>query len=326
MNCLENWFKYRMPGTSVAIGGSSHSTINGLAKGFVAAPFRNPAHGLFTIPMDFPLQEEEVAVHDSHIPDGTTRDEHRREVECIKAFLKSNPGKIVASRAIKIERRILLNDTFNTLCEAYPDAFVFMFSTPQTGTWIGATPELLLRKDGNRVMTMALAGTRHAGESGEWDIKNKEEQQMVTEHITQMLSDDCTTISYSHPHTLRAGNVEHICTDITATLSDKPHLEEILCRLSPTPAVCGSDRIESMRIIKETERHDREMYGGFCGPYELGGETAIFVNLRSAKCGDSAVCVYAGGGITLRSDADAEWEETEIKSKTIINKLKTSEV
>lgn len=315
-----------MPGASESIGGTSHTVAKGLTEGFVVAPFRNPADGLFTIPHDYPLREEDIAVHNSTIPGSTTREEHRREVESIKAFLKSKPGKIVASRAIRIERKIQLSDTFNTLCEAYPDAFVFMFSTPHTGTWIGATPELLLRKDGNRVMTMALAGTRQAGEDGEWDIKNREEQQMVTEHITQMLSNDCTTISYSRPHTLRAGNVEHICTDITATLSDVPHLEEILCRLSPTPAVCGSDRIESMRIIRETERHDREMYGGFCGPCELGCKTAMFVNLRSAKCSENELCVYAGGGITLLSDADAEWEETEIKSKTIINKLKTSEV
>lgn len=323
---MENWFKYRIPGTSGAIGGASHTTVRGLAEGFVAAPFKNPADGLITIPRDYPLHEEYIKAVESRLPDSTTREEHRREVECIKSHLAGRPGKTVASRAIRIDRKIQLSETFQILCEAYPDAFVFMFSTPETGTWIGASPELLLRKKDNRVITMALAGTRRAGEDGEWDLKNQEEQQMVTEHITQTLCDNCSTISYTQPHTLRAGNVEHICTDISATLTGDQRLEEILCRLSPTPAVCGSDREESMHIISQTERHDREMYGGFCGPCGICGETALFVNLRSAKCTGNSLCVYAGGGITRLSEADSEWEETEIKSQTIINKLKTSEV
>lgn len=323
-----------MPGTSETYGGASENLITGLGEGFAVAPFCNPAMGLVTIPDELPLREEYVRPLPSPVPESTTREEHRIEVERIKSSLRGDTGKIVASRAIRFDCSVDLADTFQSLCDAYPEAFVFMFSTPQTGTWIGASPELLLSKKGQKVGTMSLAGTRPAGTEGDWDIKNREEQEMVTDFISDMLSEYCSAIAYSKEYTRKAGNVEHICTEITATLSDTAlkedtgdkeslkALEGILCRLSPTPAVCGSDREQSMRIISETERHDREMYGGFCGPCALHGETAFYVNLRSAKCRADAVCVYAGGGITRRSEPDIEWEETEIKSQTMIRNLK----
>lgn len=326
MSCLENWFRYRMPGASKAIGGASRHTVGGLAEGFAVAPFLNPEAGLMTIPDEYPLLEEYVVPRECSLPEATTREEHRREVKMIVESLHGDTGKTVASRAIRVAGRIRLADTFQNLCEAYPKAFVFMFSTPATGTWIGASPELLLRMDGDRIHTMSLAGTRPAGQGGEWDIKNREEQQMVTDYIRDTLTSRCGSAECGKPYTREAGTVEHICTDITAPLPGTALLKDILCELSPTPALCGSDRTESMRIIKKGERHDREMYGGFCGPCGLDGETAMFVNLRSAKCSPDAICVYAGGGITRLSDPDSEWHETEIKSQTIINKLKTSEV
>ncbi|MDE5793725.1 MAG: chorismate-binding protein, partial [Muribaculaceae bacterium] len=88
---------------------------------------------------------------------------------------------------------------------------------------------------------------------------------------------------------------------------------------------CGSDRSFSLDIIRKHEKFPREMYGGFCGPNDIEGVTAFFVNLRSAKVSKDAVGVYAGGGITPLSSPAKEWQETELKSKTIINNLKTSE-
>lgn len=332
-NCLENWFKYRLPGGNEVFGGASHKLCDGIAKGFVIAPFRNPSEGLKTIPCSHPLEDCDLKPQKCHMPKSTSREEHRDEVEYIVASLNDNTGKTVASRVINVPLAIDLNATFNNLCESYPNAFVFMFSTPETGTWIGATPELLLQKEGNQVSTMALAGTRIAGQNAEWDIKNLEEQRMVTDFITDKLSPYCKSIKISQPYTRQAGTVEHICTDITATLashsSDENNgnqiplnaLSDILCDLSPTPAACGSDRESSMHIIEEKEKHGREMYGGFCGPCFLNGVTEFYVNLRSAKCNENEVCVFAGGGITRMSDPESEWQETEMKSKTIINQL-----
>lgn len=334
-NCLENWFKYRLPGGKEVFSGASPEVCEGITKGFVIAPFRNPYEGLKTIPCSCPLTDFDIKPRKCHIPESTTKEEHRNEVEHIVAFLNDHSGKTVASRVINVHFSIDLNETFGNLCESYPNAFVFMFSTPETGTWIGATPELLLREEGNNVTTMALAGTRTAGQNTEWDIKNMEEQRMVTDFISDRLSRYCKSIKISQPYTRQAGSVEHICTDISAILaihsSDENignqislnTLANILCDLSPTPAVCGSDREASMLIIEDNEKHHREMYGGFCGPCSLNGKTEFYVNLRSAKCSEREICVFAGGGITRMSEPESEWQETEMKSKTIVDQLKT---
>ena len=277
--------------------------------------------------------ESRLSPEKTLLPESTTRENHRKEVDAIVESLRGNSGKTVAARAIRIERVTDVDATFRILCEDYPDAFVFCFSTPDTGTWIGASPELLLKKENSNIQTMALAGTRPSGTDGEWDMKNREEQEMVTHFIESCLSTRCNGIKTGKTYTKQAGSVEHICTPISAILhahGDHSHdedtyqtLGELLCDLSPTPALCGSDREASMRLIERLEDFDREMYGGFCGPCDIDGKTEIYVNLRSAKCSDTATCVYAGGGITHLSRADEEWNETEIKSRTIINKLKT---
>ena len=143
---------------------------------------------------------------------------------------------------------------------------------------------------------------------------------MVTDYIVNILGQCCEKVEVSPTFAKKAGRVAHLCTPISASLP-KVTLGELLQQLSPTPALCGSDKEESFRIISNLERHRREMYGGFCGPNRLNGATSFFVTVRAAKCSDDAVCVYAGGGITQHSVPALEWEETEMKSKTIIQNI-----
>lgn len=329
-NCLVNWFRYRLPGDTEVYSGSSEEIIKGLGKGFVIAPFSDPQAGLVTIPCRGPLPDNALTAEEADIPASTSKDSYLNEVETIIRALAGEKGKIVAARVIRIDMRISLSATFDALCEAYPHAFVFMFSTPATGTWIGASPELLLTAEGMHLKTMALAGTRAVASGLEWDRKNIEEQEMVADFIVSTLSRHCVNVKAEASMTCMAGPVEHICTPIAADIPDVSRplhmaLETILASLSPTPALCGSDREKSMRVIAATESFPREMYGGFCGPCGIDGKTAFYVNLRSAKCSPESICVFAGGGITNRSVPEEEWNETEMKSKTIINKLKKSE-
>ena len=256
-----------------------------------------------------------------------------REVRSIVDSLAGEDGKVVAARVIRTDTAIDLNATFEALDKAYPEAFVFMFSTPLHGTWIGASPELLLECDGDTLRTMALAGTRPVGTEGAWDAKNVREQQLVSEHIVKCLNKYSMTVSATPPREKAAGSVEHICTPIEAQLPQLPRfspltwqarLQKIACDLSPTPAVCGSERTSALRLIEELESFPRELYGGFCGPCSVRRKMAAFyVNLRSAKCSPSAVAAFAGGGITPMSNPEDEWAETELKSKTIISKIQT---
>ena len=331
-----NRFKYRLPYSTDIISGGSERVLKGFAKGFVIAPFAHPEEGLMTIPFDISNPDLIFEPEDSHIPSTTTREDYEEEVCSIINALADNRGKTVAARTIRINTHINLDSTFDNLCFAYPDAFVFIFSTSSTGTWIGASPELLLRKDGDFVSTMALAGTRPVSLiETEWDEKNLDEQAMVTDFITDTLSRHCGTVTSGKTYTKKAGIIEHICTPISAFMPNSDLAEEyedsftnrlrlLLTELSPTPALCGSDRAQSLELIKRHEKFPREMYGGFCGPNDIEGTTAFFVNLRSAKVSKDAVAIYAGGGITPLSCPDKEWQETEMKSKTIINQLKTT--
>lgn len=332
-----NRFKYRLPNSPDIKSGGSERVLQGFAKGFVIAPFADPDKGLITIPYDIINPDSKFEPEKSYIPSSTTRKDYEEEVCLIKNALGDNRGKIVAARTIRIETNIDLDATFDNLCSTYPDAFVFLFSTPSTGTWIGASPELLLRKEGDFISTMALAGTRPSSVKDiEWDEKNRDEQAMVTEFIMDSLMRHCGMVSAGKTFTKKAGSVEHICTPIYAYMPQSDLAEEydesynnrlrkLLTELSPTPALCGSERSFSLEIIRRCEKFAREMYGGFSGPNDIEGVTAFFVNLRSAKVSKDAIAVYVGGGITPLSSPAKEWQETELKSKTIINNLKTSE-
>lgn len=320
-----NWFKYKLPDSDQIIAGASERLIKGLSDGFVFAPFLAPSESLFTIPFDFIPDEHEMRVETSEIPVSTTPTEHRHEVEEIIRSLNGKRGKTVAARAIRIDMHIDLPATFDALCLAYPESFTFAFSTQISGTWIGSTPELLLSAEDGHVRTMALAGTRSASDTGLWDKKNSEEQEMVTTFIKDTLARFFPekSIAVWPPFTRKFGNVAHLCTRIEASSnSSELPIENILTTLSPTPAVCGSDREVSLNLIGRLEAFPREYYAGFCGPNNIEGKSEYYVMLRSAKCSSDALCLYAGGGITHLSDPDEEWNETEIKAKTIINNLK----
>lgn len=325
-----NWFKFRLPNSAEIFCGASKRLEKGFGKGFVIAPFCNPAHGMLTIPNDFLPDDSELHAIYSEVCGTTPKEDYLNEVTAIIRELAGKRGKTVATRTIRIEQSIDIIATFNALCSAYTDAFVFAFSTSETGTWIGASPELLLKKEDTKISTMALAGTRQAFSEGDWDKKNIEEQSLVVEFINECLENSCDNVQIFPRYTKRAGIVEHLCTPLTAEINAPEYkisenIVRLLTSLSPTPATCGSDREKSMKLIMELEKFPREMYGGFCGPNDINGNIAFYVILRAAKCSPDATCVYSGGGIMNNSDPEKEWIETQLKSTTIINKLKLIE-
>lgn len=325
---MPNIFAYRLPDTRDIRVYGSERLLSGIEDvGFTISPFDNNPKDILTIPPDVELKPEnlnEIAPSGHILPD-TTRKAHRIEIEGIKQII-AGEGKIVAARRISIPGRVDLAATFRSLCEAYPNAFVFLFHTSRSGTWIGATPELLAEISNSSLRTMALAGTRPAGSRTPWDHKNIEEQRMVTDFILRTLSRYYVQVTPSTPVTRQAGPVEHICTLIDASglrdydITLQPHsgiLRRVLTALSPTPAVCGSDRITALGTIARYEPEGRSYYAGFCGP-----TGRYFVTLRSARIFSDGLTLYSGSGITPLSDADDEWQETQIKAQTLISQIK----
>lgn len=330
-----NWFAYRLPGESGVETGSSGTLIQGIGEaGFAIAPFDRNPDGYITIPESqsdgvFASEKDSAGSLYAFPAESTSASEHKETVIAIKRLIdEGRLRKCVAARVIVREGRIDLRETFLSLCDAYPEAFVFCFHTSVTGTWIGASPETLLIKKGNTLTSMALAGTRPVGTGGEWDKKNIEEQQVVSGFISDTLIENGFMPQSGDTHTYAAGPVEHIRTVFTAhdVVSDKETcLHKSLKTafdLSPTPALAGYPRAGSMEAIAANEDFERGYFGGFCGPVTADGDFSFFVNLRSMRILPDRLCVYAGGGIMKDSDPAAEWEETERKAQTCLGRIR----
>lgn len=241
----------------------------------------------------------------------------------IEKIRNGDADKVVLSRIIISKNRDKQPnpaEIFIRLKVSYPNTFCYLFYTSQTGLWMGASPENLVQQNGDMLKTMALAGTRrhHPAmyESKAWPAKEMQEQQFVTDFITNELKKlGLKNLQISSPYTSPAGAIEHICSDfVMKTDPAKKMLWKIIEALHPTPAVCGLPKAEAFKIISKIEKHNREYYTGFLGPVNFDGSSALFVNLRCMKILTDKFLLFIGGGITADSDAIAEWEETELKA------------
>lgn len=212
-------------------------------------------------------------------------------------------------------------ELFYELEATYPNAFCYLISSAEFGTWIGATPELLMNQQGMVCKTVALAGTHGENEAHDWTPKELEEHAFVVDAIKETLERNaCVEIEASGPYVVQAGPVQHLKTDFQALLT-RPNAWSIALDLHPTPAVCGTPRRNAMEAIATREMHDRELYTGFIGLFEEGN-TNLFVNLRCAQLFADKAFLYVGGGFTVDSVPDLEWEETEHKAETLLRAMK----
>ena len=206
---------------------------------------------------------------------------------------------------------------FHGLVQKYPQAFVYLISSPLFGTWIGATPEVLIDRKGLEIKTVALASTKSVDDESEWSKKDLEEHQFVVDALDEVLNRNaCFSIEKDGPVAHQAGPVKHLITRFSALLS-KPNAWQIAMDLHPTPAVCGTPRMAALDLITSREMHDRELYTGVIGLF--GEESRLFVNLRCARLTEKMAYLFLGGGYTIDSIPDLEWEETEKKAKTLLN-------
>lgn len=210
---------------------------------------------------------------------------------------------------------------FDELCRSYPNAFCYLVSSKQFGTWVGATPELLLKKEGLQIKTVALASTHKVDEEKTWNEKELDEHEFVVAAIAETLErNNCFSIEKDGPKEHIAGPVKHLKTDFSAILT-QPNTWEIAMDLHPTPAVCGTPRMQALDLLVSREMHSRELYTGIIG-WNSEENTQLFVNLRCAKLQDNKAYLFVGGGYTIDSIPDLEWEETENKAQTLIQAMK----
>lgn len=229
--------------------------------------------------------------------------------------------KIVLSRIKKAPKELFDPEAlFEKLLEHYPNALVYYFDNTSLGTWMGASPEILLERTGTRFRTMALAGTKAAGDDRDFSFKEYNEHAMVTEFIEgQLRQIPGAQLQVSDIQFYSPGPVTHLLQELTWQMPDEV-LPLLLKHLHPTPAVAGLPKKVAQQYIGAIESHERELYTGIIGCNRRGAEK-LYVNLRCGQLISDFLYCYVGGGFTPDSVAQDEWQETENKSQTLLRLL-----
>lgn len=325
-----------------------HEVCDFTESGFVFAPFdKNEKATIIPIDLAESLECKTLVSSVFEIPpkpsNSLEKEIHMNVVQkAVHAINKGEFRKVVVSRreSISLEGTHPI-ELFKRLLYKYASAFVYCWYHPKVGLWLGATPETLLKVEGNRLSTMALAGTQKFSGTLKvnWKQKEKEEQQFVTDYIIDNLKYSVDMLHVSDVATVQAGNLIHLKTMITATIKPASlNLQEIINNLHPTPAVCGLPREKALQFILKNENYRREFYTGFLGELNLKKRTSrnsnkqnvensayatvrkvsdLYVNLRCMQLKDYNAIIYVGGGITKDSDPLKEWEETVEKAQVI---------
>jgi len=249
-----------------------------------------------------------------------SRDSYLRMIsEAVDDMRTSSWQKVVLSRIVSGPECSFgqLAALYEVLCARYPQAFVYVLSHPEFGIWVGATPETLLQWNEEGMSTMALAGTRKPGTSN-WGEKEHTEHQIVVDEMLKGLAEFTQPIAGA-TETIQAGPVEHLRTPITGGPLSEPLAAAQA--LHPTPAVCGLPRKKALEYIRGHEPHRRELYTGIIGLLLPDGSGHLFVNLRCMQLANGQALIYAGGGITPESNPESEWQETVLKSGTLLDVL-----
>lgn len=272
--------------------------------------------------------------------DAKTRFERTVEL-AIAAIRRNEFKKVVLSRTKDLAYTDAFQpaQAFQRLVKAYPHAFVSLVNLPEENElWLGASPELLVEQlsDGT-FTTMSLAGTQGARDVAgalirkydiRWGEKEIEEQALVSRYIIECFKKiRLREYLETGPKTVLAGNLYHLRTvfEVDTVALHFPELASVMLKLlHPTSAICGVPKAPSLAFINDVEGYNRSFYSGFLGPAQVGGDTNLFVNLRTVRFKDGKATFFAGAGITEDSVPEHEWFETELKCDTLLKVIGSS--
>ena len=238
--------------------------------------------------------------------------------------------KIVLARIVRVHASHAHDPgaLFGALRDVFPSCYSFCVGTPEAA-FVGASPELLVRRDGARAQTVALAGTTrrsadpavddHLGEQLLTSAKNRAEQAIVARRIERTLEPVSVWVTVAdRPVLVKVHNVQHLGTPIRAQLAEPLPVLELAGRLHPTPAVGGEPRDEATRLIPALEGIDRGWYAGAVGWTDLEEDGELCVAIRCALIRQEVAHLFAGNGIVADSDPAEELAETEAKLQALL--------
>lgn len=252
---------------------------------------------------------------------GLSRDGYKAAVSgALQEIRAGRLEKAVLARTIAAKLNGLhAGALFEAACRMNSTAFVAVARTNRFGLWMGASPERLLMKDGDRIEVDSLAGTlpkdAAPARAEHWGVKEREEQEIVTaEIIAGLRALGIRDAKAGDIHVKSAANVAHLHTRITGTMP-KCNALAIAEALHPTPAVCGRPEQKALELIRSAEPRPRALYSGYWGPMEAD-RASFFVNIRCMELFPDHGLLHVGAGITAGSDPDRECDEVERKART----------
>ncbi|MGZ4602531.1 MAG: isochorismate synthase [Kineosporiaceae bacterium] len=232
--------------------------------------------------------------------------------------------KVVLARDLEARTRRPVDARWllGRLAARYPECWTF-----SVDGLVGATPELLVRREKGLVTSRVLAGTiRRTGDDAH-DLalaarlarssKDLEEHEYAVRSVAQALSPHCTSTNVPDaPFVLHLANVMHLATDVTGVLADESSGLRLAAALHPSAAVCGTPTTSAAALIEELEGMDRDRYAGPVGWMDAQGDGEWAIALRCARLDPAdprRARLFAGCGIVAGSDPEAELSESDAK-------------
>ena len=268
----------------------------------------------------------------------------RTEIESVRPpgdFESAVETAVARIRAGELEKVVLAREVllrapaaydlpavYGALREVFPGCFCFCCGSPE-GAFIGASPELLIRRSGASASTVALAGSTrrssdpavddHLGERLMQSAKERSEHAIVARRIVRRLRPSAVWVSAApEPGLVKIANIQHLATPIHAQLAEPRSAIELAGILHPTPAVGGEPWPGAGRLIDELEGMDRGWYAAPVGWMDATEDGEFCVAVRSALLRDREAHLYAGNGIVADSEPAAELSETELKLEALL--------
>ena len=241
--------------------------------------------------------------------------------------------KVVLARRVGLRSPVELDvpNALRRLAASAPESTTYAYRRDGR-TFLGATPERLVRTEGRTFRTVAVAGTirRGADPAEDADLarrllaseKDREEHLIVVDAIRDLLEPVADALEIApEPGVMTLRFVQHLVTEITGTVPEGRGLLALGERLHPTPAVGGDPRDVALALIDEHEGFDRGWYAGPIGWLGADGDGELCVALRCGIVDRTRATLFAGCGIVADSDPDLEWEESRIKLQAVISAL-----
>ncbi|HAT1617690.1 TPA: isochorismate synthase EntC [Raoultella ornithinolytica] len=240
--------------------------------------------------------------------------------------------KVVLSRLIDITTRERVDSgaLLERLIAQNPASFNFHVPLSDGGVLLGASPELLLRKEGAHFSSLPLAGSarrqpddvldREAGNKLLASGKDRHEHELVTQAMKAVLTPRCRELSLpDSPQLVTTPTLWHLATPIEGTALAQENAMSLACLLHPTPALSGFPHQVAKRLIAELEPFDRQLFGGIVGWCDDEGNGEWVVTIRCARLHQRTLRLFAGAGIVPASSPLGEWRETGVKLTTMLN-------